>query len=1133
MVKKVRAAEVVAAAKPHRKPASPRRRKPRGMLLLLSLLLAFGLVVWFLPLMMASSSLLGWMATRAARDLNGSVRIGGASLGWLSPVVFTDVEILDAQGNSVLQASRVTGNQRLMNLLLDRRRLGVFRVEQPQLNVVLRADGSNVEDLLARYLSRDSSEPTEVSLEVVEGRMSIQEAAGGRTWAIEALQMALQTSADHAVPLKVHVAGAVADALNPGQFDVALEVPSRTASESGRRLAVIDAQGLSAEMFAPLLARFAPGWQCAGRLSPKLRCAWGASGSDAGVVVDGGLSAEQLVVASPALGSDQVRLDRLETVCQAELSGDHAVVTQFKARCDVGEVSLSGTLVVGQLLRLKSLDDLRRQSFDLSGQVDIASLARMLPTTMHIQQATEIVSGKVQATVASRHSDQGMVWDGRLEAADLKAVRNGRSLAWDQPVLVVFTVSDTTGGMVVNKLQCRSTFLNVEGSGTAERMTATGQFDLGQLAGQLEQFVDLRGVRLAGQGSGEVEWKREGLENYEANLRFQLRDFRLARPDQEPWTEQNLVLSLNSTGATDFRNEARIDTATLEAESGPDRIEARLTAPVGYFANGGTWPLEIVARGRLEGWQPRLKSWVAVDTWKPSGAFELTGKVSVGQDRVRFDQARLGLSQFAIVGPSVSIQEPSVTVVFSGGWDRPGRQVWLPQGSLASAGLTVTATDLKLAMPTQGPFALTGVVKYQGQLEHLRQWIPGLAPDSGWRLAGEISGDGQFQQSARLTTAVLNAKIDNLTLVRAKDGQQFAERQIAFLAKGEYDGQSRVLDVQQFDLGSSIVAGSVKGRVTPGQKQPNVDFAGTVQYDLDRVCGMLRPYLDPQTRFTGRGSSPASLRGPMSLAELQGEMALEWATGFIRGFRLGPARLKVNLAGGLLRTEQIVMDVSEGKVRLSPIIRLTATPCDLVIEPGLVADQIRVDPVMGENALLFGIPVLAGAATADGRFSVQLNSCRVPLDNPRLVEMNGQMTVHTLHVSPGFLIRELVTGLGLSGSVSMKQQSVIPFEVRDGRVYHQNMELTFSDLAVRSSGSVGLDRSLNLITEVSLPKQLLGNNPVSTILQTPAIRVPIGGTLEHPTLNHDMLGEIGRQTITGAAQSLLETTKQLLPIPQK
>jgi hypothetical protein len=687
--------------------------------------------------------------------------------------------------------------------------------------------------------------------------------------------------------------------------------------------------------------------------------------------------------------------------------------------------------------------------------------------------------------------------------------------------------------MVVDKLQCRSAFLNVEGSGTAERMTASGQFDLGQLVGQLEQFVDLGGVRLAGQGSGEVEWKREGLEGYEADLRFQLRDFRLARPGQEPWSEQNLVLSLNGTGATDFRNEARIDSATLEAESGPDRIAARLTGPVGYFADGGTWPMEVEARGRLEGWLPRLKSWIAVDTWKPSGAFELTGKVSVSQDRVRFEQTRLGLSQFALEGPSVSIREPSLTVTFSGGWDRPGRQVWLPQGSLASAGLTVSATDLKLAMPVQGPFSLSGVVKYQGQLEYLRQWIPGLAGDSGWQLTGELSGDGQFQQSARLTTAVLNAKVDNFTLVRAKDGQKFSERQIAFLAKGAYDGQTRTLDVPQFDLGSSIVAGSVKGRITPGQSHPDVDFAGTVQYDLDRVCGMLRPYLDPQTRFTGRGSTPASLRGPMSLAGLQGEMNLEWATGYIKGFRMGPTRLKVSLAGGLLRTDPIVMDVSEGKVRLSPIVRLTATPCDLIIEPGLVADNIRVDPVMGENALLFGIPVLAGAATADGRLSVQLNSCRVPLDNPRQVEMNGQITVHSMNVSPGFLIRELVAGLGLSGSASIKQQSVIPFEVRDGRVYHRNMELTFSDLTLRSSGSVGLDRSLSLITEVSLPRQWLGDNAVSTVLHTPAIAVPIGGTLEHPTLNHELLGEIGRRAITGAAQGLLETTKQLLPIPQK
>jgi len=260
----------------------------------------------------------------------------------------------------------------------------------------------------------------------------------------------------------------------------------------------------------------------------------------------------------------------------------------------------------------------------------------------------------------------------------------------------------------------------------------------------------------------------------------------------------------------------------------------------------------------------------------------------------------------------------------------------------------------------------------------------------------------------------------------------------------------------------------------------------------------------------------------MSLAEMQGEIAIEWATGYIKGFRLGPGRIKVKLANGSLRTDPLVMDVSEGKVTLSPIVRLTSVPRELILEPGQVAHQIRIDPVMCESALKYGAPVLAGVATAEGRFSARLDRCRIPLDDPKRAEMKGQMTIHSLQIGPGHLIRELAMGLGLSGSAAIKQQSVIPFEVHDGRVYHQNMELAFPDLTIGTSGSVGLDHSLDLTAEMSMLPRWLNNSTVSTAVSNQKIRIPIGGTLEHPKLSRDALRQIGRQAITGAARGLLD-----------
>ena len=61
--------------------------------------------------------------------------------------------------------------------------------------------------------------------------------------------------------------------------------------------------------------------------------------------------------------------------------------------------------------------------------------------------------------------------------------------------------------------------------------------------------------------------------------------------------------------------------------------------------------------------------------------------------------------------------------------------------------------------------------------------------------------------------------------------------------------------------------------------------------------------------------------------------------------------------------------------------------------------------LLGSRARANRAPPLAGVATAEGTFSIELDECRIPLDAPERGDLTGRMTVHAVSIGPGPLIR--------------------------------------------------------------------------------------------------------------------------------
>src|SRR3990172_4484645 len=96
----------------------PQRRRWRWKWLLAGVLVLV-VLVWLLPSIVAHSPLLNLILGSVAADLKGKVTARSATLGWLSSLRLSGLEICDEQGQPLLEVPEIRGDRSLLAILWD------------------------------------------------------------------------------------------------------------------------------------------------------------------------------------------------------------------------------------------------------------------------------------------------------------------------------------------------------------------------------------------------------------------------------------------------------------------------------------------------------------------------------------------------------------------------------------------------------------------------------------------------------------------------------------------------------------------------------------------------------------------------------------------------------------------------------------------------------------------------------------------------------------------------------------------------------------------------------------------------------------------------------------------------------
>jgi hypothetical protein len=319
-----------------------------------------------------------------------------------------------------------------------------------------------------------------------------------------------------------------------------------------------------------------------------------------------------------------------------------------------------------------------------------------------------------------------------------------------------------------------------------------------------------------------------------------------------------------------------------------------------------------------------------------------------------------------------------------------------------------------------------------------------------------------------------------------------------------------------------------------GRRQ--LDLRGDVSYEMQQLALALFPKVGKEIEITsGRKPQPFFLQGPLCeplatgnapadpptplLARLTAATQVDWTAANIYGFSFAAGEIRAKLHNGFVHFEPLNLAVNDGRMTADARIDVAGRQPKVILMAGTLLNRVRITPEMCKRGLKYAMPMLYGVTEAQGQFSVNIKGCEIPLDDPGRGERAGELIVHDVQVAPGPVLQSLAQAIDVlrlaTGkqaatpwrAARIKRESVIEYVMRDGRVYHRNLELDFDGVAIKTRGWVGIDQTISIEARVAAPRLLARVPGVPGGLGQSEVTIPITGTLDRPQLDRSKLGD--------------------------
>ena len=1195
------------------------------------LLLMLLVVILLLPNALTLMGLEQTLVKQFTGDLNGELKIGRASVGWFQPVILKNVSLLDADQQPVISIAEVKSSKRLWSFVasvFQSPDYGHFELTQPVISLRLRHGGSNLEDVLANYLNTEviegesgedrpsSSAIPQVSVRIIDGAASITSVTNPDAWSVDQVAADAQLGSQNGgavakvhcrvTPFQIDAGGTpipqgagnldLLATFDPGQRELLMKSVDVTLQSEAVPLSII----------GPLAERVVGPTRTAGGLDCKLKVAFDIAAARAQATVESMNLADFQIASQELLGPDVFQLASANASGQINVSPENLEANQFRLQSPIGRVEANGQFEFETVNRLAQGgaalgQGLPVSDFQMHGNLDLAGLIRMLPTTFHTHQDLQLQSGVANFQISSKQ--QALLMN--VDMANLKARREGRDVLWQAPIQLSGVLTSAAHGLQLKDLNCRSDFFSVVGNAQLSEAVFDFRGDLDVLTERVGQFVDLEQMAFGGQLTGKFGWQvrdsNPAVSNPVANQNAGLVDGlvydrpidmigsflvtkpRVTMPGLPDWTQEQATIQMEAVLQALSSGEVRVDSGAGYVNLGREQATVALLKPIAnVLAEPEQWQFQAQLVGDAGGYLRHIENFVDLGPIQASGNLEATTGLAIDGSSLVFSSLNYVVKHPRLNGYGLVIAEPQVNGAANMRYDLDTGVIDISDTTFSSTAVSARGQNVQVIVADN--VQVNGVVELRADVNRVADWLQLSPTDDSVFLFGDAQGTVQLASDASGIGAAVNIKITNLAAAtkgpnrlngegRAANGTQlvsqrsnmtpvWSEKQVVLSGGMKLGNDFDTLALNQMQVTSDTLSANASGVIGELSNRMVTDLNGVWNPNWDLVNALLDVYTGRAVRLQGTGEQPFIVRGPIfetatgsdrvaAIAplvspQLQASTRVGWNGGQILDLAVGAGMTEVIVDQAVVSAEIKPTEFSGGRFQMNPKIDLRSGQPVLYLERQRLLDQAQLTPQTCASVLKFINPLAAGATSAEGVFSIDSDGLQVPLYDAMKMRGRASVTLQNVVVSAGPMAEQLIGAAkqiqalvrpdkvdsqrDYNTWLRMSEQTV-PVSVENGRVYHEGIRFSHDGVQIETTGSVGMDQTVDMMARIPIPDQWLEKSKYLEGLRGQALSIPITGTISKPIIDRRAINNYSAQLARSAANSALNkvVTDKLTP----
>ncbi|MCF7958192.1 MAG: hypothetical protein K9M57_07080, partial [Phycisphaerae bacterium] len=860
-----------------------------------------------------------------------------------------------------------------------------------------------------------------------------------------------------------------------------------------------------------------------------------------------------------------VEVDEKALTARADLSGDPGAV---EVRLTAATNSESKTAISSDELVAAMLGDgvvvLPEFLLQADGRLDIKKLAAAIPAVLNVQKDVTITDGEFLIDKLSFKGGAVPQASGAVQLKGLAAMKDKKAIACE-PVTARFDMAlEPKVGLKINQANVTSAFTTVSVKGVASDIQGAFNADLDKLQGQLGEFFDLTGLKMAGTLAGSLDLARVdekridlGMKVTGENLSYKAGEDNVsikrvvsAYKGHLELADQKLLKLVASDIAVD------IDSQVVGKGSGWYDIQ--------NGAAKGNYALNLATFGYVQDKIPAKPKKATAPASKEAVPERYDGRLAINGDIDRANSQSQWLASGEGKVTQITLNKKpliggDVTLGWKGVKFMPGRQVyeaallsvtseiarlnvkdvrWAGSSESDKASMTLDGqvdlwADIQKCLDVQVKLAAQGEGVSSGLKPDMESRKTGLkkTSDAGEtvgrkegppEIAGLLNWSGVCRSEAGVLHIDGNGAIADLVIGR---GEQVVREEKALIKlKAAIDPEQQVILINASKIDSQMLTVELAGSVKKYQSAKELDLKGSYRGSWERLMALLHQFV-PETAETinlaGVTQSEFKITGPAHQAkiipvyrDIDGNFDIAWDSGQVYGMKVGAAKLSPRMQDGQVVLGDTFIPVEQGKIRLEKI-RVDVSsdkPTMQIAGKVQLLDQVPVNDKMGDQLLSRINPLFGMMARMAGAVSLEVEDVFVPLykQEKRNDRGKGVLNISEMRMMPKGQLLELMQLAGVNDREYQRMKvGVTKFTIGDNRLTYDDLTLWFNDTyALTFFGSVGFDDTLDLTVSIPISIQLLDKMKVRgavgdyvRLLAGARVDIPMTGTRQNPQLN--------------------------------